>query len=265
MKDRYYHTHEINSIDIRSVIALVGEYPLGYVGNRVRCPDPSHKDEHPSAYIYRDANRCVCFSCQKSFTPIDIVMANRNCDWKEACDIIIEAFDCEGMYEDTKEAERFPLTTKDLICIGLEGYLLKPIPLSYHMDEHERITVRKTVSYGIRDLWKEDRESFNELIYEKACEAVEYHEARIASNIEFADSIDEELKRSGVDPKVFELTTLPEDVEERKALQFYYMAREYRHDAEKIGESLERAKEIRDEYREYCQERDEEEVEHETL
>ena len=111
-----------NSIDIREVL---GHFGYGTAINRnIKCPGNEHEDNKPSARIYLDKNICKCFSCDNRFSTIDIVMKNAEVEtWQEACDYMIENFDCKGFYTDknkeNEEQENFPLTRQEILDLGL--------------------------------------------------------------------------------------------------------------------------------------------------
>jgi len=51
---------------------------------KMRCPLPSHEDEHPSATIYCDEGRWWCFVCNQGGDVIDLVQAAQGLSWREA-------------------------------------------------------------------------------------------------------------------------------------------------------------------------------------
>lgn len=50
----------------------------------MRCPLPSHEDEHPSATIYCDESRWHCHRCNQGGDVIDLVQVDRGLNWREA-------------------------------------------------------------------------------------------------------------------------------------------------------------------------------------
>lgn len=176
MKGRYYDTSGINhGVSIASVMESLG---LGCSTRKnIPCPAPDHPDKKPSARIYTDRNICRCFSCNRTFSVIDVVQISLGTDWKEACDYLIENFGCEGLYEDrdpSSKEEMFPLTKTDLEALGLNAPS-RPVPVKVRYDERtDRAVPIETVSFSLRDFWKEDREGFNELIHDKAVEMQEH-------------------------------------------------------------------------------------------
>lgn len=86
-----YDTAELNSIEFSSVasryskVVQRGAYMFTYC--------PWHDDKHPSLMVGgKKGNFCHCFSCGKSGSVIDYVMAVKNCDFKEACVLLHEDF-----------------------------------------------------------------------------------------------------------------------------------------------------------------------------
>ena len=162
-----------NSIDIREVL---GHFGYGTAINRnIKCPGNEHEDNKPSARIYLDKNICKCFSCDNRFSTIDIVMKNAEVEtWQEACDYMIENFDCKGFYTDknkeNEEQEKFPLTRQEILDLGLSPKSMF-VENPFKPDEKIRMDLYL--------LWKDDREAFNEMIGGKTFEAIDYFKDRI--------------------------------------------------------------------------------------
>ena len=97
------------NVPIEDVLNAVGIIPTsrGYFS----CPDPDHKDNNPSCHIYRKINRCKCFSCGRSFGPIDIIMARENRTFPDA---VIRVLEIGGIRAEGKAKEKpgFRLPTK---------------------------------------------------------------------------------------------------------------------------------------------------------
>lgn len=131
-----YDPKRINEdVSIRQVLALYTDINTETRGN-VHCPSVSHIDKKPSAKIYdqHQGNNCHCFSCGRSFKPIDIVMEHKNVDFPEACKMLINDFGLPmSHYSNIDEVERvngaikkgkfvdnFPLNRDDCAVLGLE-------------------------------------------------------------------------------------------------------------------------------------------------
>jgi hypothetical protein len=53
-------------------------------GNRLVGICPFHEEKTASFFIYKDTNRCYCFSCKAGYNTIDSYMRLRDCDFNEA-------------------------------------------------------------------------------------------------------------------------------------------------------------------------------------
>ena len=86
-----YDTAELNSIEFSSVASRLSRVVKQGANMYTYCP--WHDDKHPSLLIGgRKGNFCHCFSCGKSGSVIDYVMAVKRCDFKEACEVLQEEF-----------------------------------------------------------------------------------------------------------------------------------------------------------------------------
>lgn len=101
-----YNSADINKdVPIESAIAKYVGYTVQR-NNTIRCPNPEHPDSHPSAHIYHDKNKCRCYSCNESFSPIDIAMKNCNLSFPEACEQLIQDFGLDKrVYTNINEIE----------------------------------------------------------------------------------------------------------------------------------------------------------------
>lgn len=75
---------EYQKLSFKDKIELMKEFTLVYVrehkgyenaqwNQQVRCPCPSHEDNHPSAVIYRKSPSIYCFVCGRKFDILDLV------------------------------------------------------------------------------------------------------------------------------------------------------------------------------------------------
>lgn len=101
-----YNAADINKdVPIESAIAKYAGYTVQR-NNTIRCPNPEHPDSHPSAHIYHDKNKCRCYSCNESFSPIDIAMKNCNLSFPEACEQLVQDFGLDKrVYTNISEIE----------------------------------------------------------------------------------------------------------------------------------------------------------------
>lgn len=123
-------------IPIRDVIALyTGKVPRGQAN--ISCPSPKHPDDkHPSAHIYDKDNRCKCFACGGSFSPISLAMEYfPEMKFPDLCQKLIDDFGMDiyhysNMYEiemiksSNKKNEfydYFSVTEDELKTIGLNN------------------------------------------------------------------------------------------------------------------------------------------------
>ena len=117
----YYAQKIKEDVPIRDVIeSYYGTQPSK---GGIHCPNPEHKDKNPSASIKN--NRCKCFACNQSFSPIDIVMMNEHCDFPTACQILINKYGLnEKLYSDKEDemvkSNRFNFYSNELKNIGLQ-------------------------------------------------------------------------------------------------------------------------------------------------
>jgi len=64
------------------------------MGRYVSVTCPFHEDRSPSASIDTEANRLHCFSCDRTWDVVDIVMQEEECSFIEAVGQLFEAY-CE--------------------------------------------------------------------------------------------------------------------------------------------------------------------------
>ncbi len=129
-----YDTKALNAdVPIREAMKMYAG--IAAEGNKmVHCPSPNHTDKKPSAKIYDNTNGCKCFSCQKFFTPIELVKEyNPNLSFPEICQKLIEDFGLNPYHysnlaeiEAFEQAQRehrfidyFPLAQSELDFIGV--------------------------------------------------------------------------------------------------------------------------------------------------
>lgn len=256
MKGRQYDLDGIkSSVDIREVLEHFGYNAP--INRNMKCPGADHDDNNPSAHIYMKSNRCTCFACGRSFSNIDVVMENSDAStWQEACDYLIDNFDCNGLYEDASErkdpTERFPLSRSDIRELGLSTA--------------SSSTVSPVTGTAIRQdlyiLWKEDRNACKDLIARKALEQI--------SNVrEDIEEVEKDIRKSdriialaihntGRDVTLDDLMTeYKSGVDYSKPAFEYYAIREYyiREDKElkkrMLTEKLARLKDTFGRYKEF--------------
>lgn len=173
----YYAQKIKEDVPIRDVI----EYYYGQQPGKggIHCPNPAHRDSNPSASIKN--NRCKCFACNQSFSPIDIVMMNESVDFPTACEILIDRFGLEERLYSDKEDEK----VKDN-RFNFYGSELKNIGLQY--------------SPEIRDLYYEAPDQFCILMSRKIAEGYQKYytrQAEIKENINyFRNLLGDELEEA---------------------------------------------------------------------
>lgn len=129
-----FDTQRINDdVPIRAVIAAYAGITPPERGN-IPCPSVSHTDKNPSAHIY--GNRCKCFACGESFTPITLAKERYpDLSFSEVCEQLLKDFDMDiyaysnlqdveavtQAKSETKFCDHFPLTEKELKFIGLQN------------------------------------------------------------------------------------------------------------------------------------------------
>lgn len=259
MRGRFYHTDCFNrEIDIRDVMA-----EFGYdnrTGRNISCPSPEHLDKTPSARIYTDTNTCHCFSCNRNFNPINIVEENLGCDWKDACDYLIDTFNCTDFYEDSwKESrdihrEYFPLSKTDLELLGLSSRS-KPLPVRYSHDEYKDypVILEKT-TFSLRDLWKEDRNCFNAMILSKSFEALLRQKRTYEESVSFERycqaKLDNALNGMDIEELIqnYEDGKIRQNTPEYNVIYWYFTLQGAESDLKKLNASLIRLREIQEEF-----------------
>ncbi len=68
---------QANNIDIELILSYYGQHSADSYG-RYRCISPYHTDNNPSSSIDKSRNRLKCFTCNRTFTPIDVVSVFQN-------------------------------------------------------------------------------------------------------------------------------------------------------------------------------------------
>ena len=75
---------QANSINIEYVLNHYGIHKADSY-NRYRCISPYHTDNNPSASIDKSRNKLKCFTCNRTFTSIDVVSTLENNDNLREC------------------------------------------------------------------------------------------------------------------------------------------------------------------------------------
>jgi len=81
--ERKYH-HATQQVQIGDVI----RHFLGVDNLRRNISCPFHEDKNPSFHVYENQNRFHCFSCAANGSPINFVRQFKNCDFKEAVELL---------------------------------------------------------------------------------------------------------------------------------------------------------------------------------
>lgn len=76
------------------IVDVLIHYGVEIVNNKISCL--WHDDSDPSAHIYDNTNKGVCFGCGKSFDPISIVMIKENIGFKDAVLFLVNSFESSG-------------------------------------------------------------------------------------------------------------------------------------------------------------------------
>lgn len=183
-----YNADALNEdVPIRDAIERYAGIDTSVKGS-IHCPSPAHVDKKPSAYIYdrHPKNNCYCFSCNKNFTPISLVMENTNSSFPEACQILIRDFGLSmSRYSNIDEVERarakeqgaaerdefyevFPLDNDDCRVIGIVDAFSQVIPNQNYEDEMKLISggsVKKSFARpSLSQLWENDKECIEEML-----------------------------------------------------------------------------------------------------
>ena len=76
------------------ILEVADELGLGYTkkGTCAMACCVVHADKHPSMSLSPSRNRWKCFSCNKSGSVIDLVMAHEHLDFLEACSWLMDRF-----------------------------------------------------------------------------------------------------------------------------------------------------------------------------
>lgn len=155
----YFIKYDTKAINRDIPIERVLETYLGiHVNGRkpIHCPKPEHVDRKPSATVYHNTNTCRCFSCNTSFSPIDIAQINMpNMPFLELMEKICNDFgldpyrysnlaEIEDKMQNSKSSEKkfyehFPLEDDELDVIGLQT---KPTKAGIEMtvEQYERLS-----------------------------------------------------------------------------------------------------------------------------
>lgn len=200
----YYYAKKINE-DV-PISEVMGLYALdNRTRGNIKCPDPKHNDKKPSAKIYENTNVCRCFTCNKSYKPIDIVMIMEGLSANElpkACEILCDRFGLDKRvygegFEDEKTGDVFPFTGYEMELIGLkEG-------MKYSTFEFLGETIKTPTLFDLYKFGTEDtnREFLQEMVIGKAKDKKEV----LKENIEWLKGVMEDFEKT-------------EDFEEKKKL-----------------------------------------------
>lgn len=163
-----------------------------------KCPNPKHQDDTPSAHIYESSNRCYCFGCQTSFTPITAVIKIFDMGdngFPEACEKLINDFglsleQCSNISEIEKaeKAENggipcFPLTASECALINIHGAFKTSVanPFYEELLENEetgefyasKIQPKAFKVKSLPELWEETPQEIAEMLINKCDESIE--------------------------------------------------------------------------------------------
>ena len=176
------------------IVEVIEEY-TGNHPNRsgmVKCPNPEHTDENPSAKCYENSNSCHCFSCSQSFSPMDIIMLNTEVNFPEACKMLIDDFGLDVYhYSNLAEIEQelyamehkeyfevFPLDLPEMRLIGFESTSYTGVITQKEIIEDEFLGMetlsRQFRTPTLKQLWDEpeNREWVESMILQKAEQAL---------------------------------------------------------------------------------------------
>ena len=186
-----YDAELINqSIPIQEVIERYTDIVI--TKGSCRCQSPSHEDSSPSAHIYESTNRCFCFGCHKSFTPITIAMNVFNLQFPDACEKLIHDFglsleNCSNISElerasGSEQTEVFPLNANECNLIGLVGAFKKTVANPFYGelieedDGYSYLNDCQPKSFKVKSLpeiWKENPFETEEMLINKCDETIE--------------------------------------------------------------------------------------------
>lgn len=185
-----YDAELINqSIPIQEVIERYTDIVI--IKGSCRCPSPSHEDSSPSAHIYESTNRCFCFGCHKSFTPITIAMNVFNLQFPDACEKLIYDFglsleNCSNISElekvdGSEQAEVFPLNANECSLIGLVGAFKTTVANPFYGElieeddgySYSNDSLPKSFKVkSLPEIWKENPFDTEEMLINKCDETI---------------------------------------------------------------------------------------------
>lgn len=185
-----YDAELINqSIPIQEVIERYTDIVI--TKESCRCPSPSHEDSSPSAHIYESTNRCFCFGCHKSFTPITIAMNVFNLQFPDACEKLIYDFGlslehCSNISElenidGSGQAEVFPLNANECSLIGLVGAFKTTVANPFYGElieeddgySYSNDSLPKSFKVkSLPEIWKENPFDTEEMLINKCDETI---------------------------------------------------------------------------------------------
>lgn len=158
------------------------------VRGSINCPSPAHIDKKPSAYIYdrHPKNNCYCFSCNRNFTPISLVMECTNSSFPEACQILIRDFGlsmsrfsnideverarekAQGAAERNEFYEVFPLDNSDCQLIGVGDAYSQSISNPNYEEEMQFLeggSAKKSFARpSLVQMWEDDKAGIEEML-----------------------------------------------------------------------------------------------------
>jgi hypothetical protein len=77
-------------VDPEEVLALLGITMER--GGQLSCPNPTHRDQHPSARFYVDGGKVHCFTCAQTWDMVGLVQLTQGVSFPEAVVWLEEAF-----------------------------------------------------------------------------------------------------------------------------------------------------------------------------
>ncbi len=76
-----------------SIYDVLRHYGVETPDETVSIPCPVHKDSRPSARVYRDTNSVYCWTCQRSWTPVQLIAAKEQVSPPDAQALADQWFD----------------------------------------------------------------------------------------------------------------------------------------------------------------------------
>lgn len=171
----YFNATEIcKNVDIRDVLR---NYHLMEGDKKAHCPKIEHPDKNASCAIKN--NRCTCFVCDESFSPIDVVMEQENMTFIEACEYMVDAYllpdTCYFEKSARKEKDDFPLTDKECEFLNLKStssVIEIPVGVEETRKEKANVSYEESYFYKGKEISKEKLQKLgrvNPYDYDKVC------------------------------------------------------------------------------------------------